>query len=115
MIEEEPSNLKRQLEQHQCRVTRIRPGPENLNLVRWKYFDLIVCRLSPVRLAELWPNLQTDPQLARTPLVVLTSCALTLPVSERVAPVYYLANDDQAPGRLVRIIDQVHYLSSRYM
>jgi len=113
-----PSKLKQRLDQNNYQVTWTNFCNDGLKLARWVDFDLILFNLSDceTHFIEMCHQLLTDPQLTKTPIVLISSCpqlALTMNTL-RSAPVYYLPNDALAETKLLRIVDQIHYLSYRY-
>jgi CheY-like chemotaxis protein len=123
MIEDSlsPGNLKRKLEQNNYQVTWTNLCDDGLSLTRWVDFDLILFNLSQsetTRFIELCNRLLNNPQLAKIPVVIMAprpEIAAALMTPQRSAPVYYLPNNSLAETKLLRIVDQIHYISYRYI
>jgi DNA-binding response OmpR family regulator len=120
MIENDhsPSKLKQKLVKNNYQVTWTNLCDDGRNLARWADFDLILFNLSECEtdFIEMCHQLLADPQVTKTPIVLISSCPqLALMMNTlRSAPVYYLPNDALAETKLLRIVDQVHYISYRY-
>jgi response regulator RpfG family c-di-GMP phosphodiesterase len=122
MIENDssPTKLKQKLEKTNYQITWTNFCDDGLNLARWVDFDLILFNLSQCEnhFIEMCNQLLNDPQLTKTPIVIIASCpqaAIAMTTPQRSAPVYYLPSDSQAEAKLLRIVDQVHYISYRYI
>jgi CheY-like chemotaxis protein len=112
--------LKQTLEAKGYQVHLTDPSPKGLAAAFQSYFELIVLnfeRLDPDR-CEAWRKISAAPELARTPMVILTGRASTPKAIDRlesVAPVYYLSKDNTPEEKLPQIVEQAHYMKYRYM
>jgi CheY-like chemotaxis protein len=115
-----PGKLKQKLENNNYQITWTNLCDDGLNLARWVDFDLILFHLNQTATApflELCQRLLNRPQLSKIPLVIIAGqpeMSTPLMTANRSAPVYYLPNNAVAENKLLRIIDQVHYISYRY-
>lgn len=117
--------LKRWLENNGCRVCLIDTRSDSLATARQHYFDLIVLNLEEPNENgfEVCQKLKADPALAHIPVVVLTphDCARESPYGLKMGYVYCLVRTQPGAGDicvevgLLPIIQQVHYLTCRYM
>ncbi len=121
VIEDTPCQapkLKPGLENNGCRVHQIGTCVEELSAVQHKFFDLIVfnTKLCDVDSCVACQRLETDPELSGVPAVILATYGLPGEVigKLRTSPIYYLAKDAFAVGRLLQIIEQIQYLTYRY-
>lgn len=112
--------LKQTLEAKGYQVHLTEAGAQGLGATLERYFELIVLnfeQLDPDR-CDAWRKINAAPELARTPLVILTSRASSPTAINRfesAGPVYYLFNDQGAAEKLPQIVEQTHYMKDRYM
>ena len=112
--------LKQTLEDKGYQVHLTEAGAQSLGATLERYFELIVLnfeQLDPDR-CDTWRKINATPELAQTPLVILTSHASTPKTINRfesAGPVYYLFNDQGAAEKLPQIVEQTHYMKDRYM
>jgi DNA-binding response OmpR family regulator len=117
--------LKQMLENNGCQVDRAALGSGDITPARQKYFDLMVLKLEQpgVDCFEMCRKLRANPQLAGLPVVILgtNDFAPEAIPGPKMGCVYYLCNGHGSPGdasaetRLLHIIEQVHYLTYRYI
>ena len=65
----------------------------------------------------MWRKIKADPELADIPTIILTTGNLTQETFELLnvgMPATYLARDHSAEEKLIRIIEQTHYMTYRY-
>lgn len=115
----EMRNLKRKLENKGCRVSWADTSPEGLATASHKYFELMVLVLERPELdgPAMCNRLRVQPALATVPVVMLTNdgCTEEVPRSLNKGPIYYLPKDTCGEAMLSQIIEQVHYLTDRYL
>lgn len=111
--------IEQALENNGCQVCWTEANSEGLDRASQKYFDFMVLDLDPSVEPDLAvpQMLKRYPELAALPAAILTSCDRS---SQRIdsfkkAPVYFLAKGSCAGQRLRQIIEQVHYLTYRYL
>lgn len=114
------SRLKQRLEDNGCDVQRIGACLNSLAAACRESFDLMVIDLEHVALSgiKICNELRTNPELTGIPVVLLAPhnkakeaiCELKIG-----SPVYSLPKDDYSEILLFQIIEQVHYMTSRYL
>lgn len=113
------ASIKRWLENYNCHVCW--PGPDSYRLVltRQNYFDLIVLDVESPRInsRDVYRRLRSQAELAAVPIVVLTHRPELKDTSKRLdmGPVFYLAKDASPQMALPQIVEEIGYLTGRYM
>lgn len=112
--------LKRKLERHGLRVYQTAVSSDELTKARQRYFELIVFDIKRLDAdsCEVCRKIKTDPELVDIPMVILTTLNLTqetLKLLNVGTSVSYLSRDDSAEEKLIRIIEQRHYMAYRYI
>lgn len=123
LIGDDPSRalkLKRKLERHGLRVYQANVSSDELAKARQKYFELIVFNIKRLdaKSCEVCRKIKADPELAEIPMVILTTLNLSQEILKLLnvgTSVSYLSGDNSAEEKLIRIIEQRHYMTSRYM
>lgn len=116
-------SLKQRLENNGCRVCQLDFGFGNLDIAHRPYFDVIL--FSPGQLdedkLETYQQLKADPELAHTPLIVLTSgrCLADTPNGLKSGKVYCLScldtgSDARVEVQVLQLIEYIHYMTCRY-
>ncbi len=117
--------LKWKLENEGCQVDCTSPNPAGMATACRKYLDLIVLDLEGPDAggSEVCQKLRANPQLTDVPVVILATCSCAeggisdLPRGK----VYCLSNvrpngeDPSVEAKLLGIIEQIHYLTNRYV
>jgi CheY-like chemotaxis protein len=117
----EVSKLKQSLEDYGCQVVQTEANAKALAAAARKYFDLIVLNITEPQVigSELGNRLKNHhPELVSIPTVILTTRAQIKEVINKFElppPVSYLAKDAYAETRILQIIQEIHYLTERYM
>lgn len=110
--------LKQRLESHGCSVKLAGPGFSSLSTAGQKYPDLIVLLVehSAAESLDIYRKLETEPNLADTPLALLTTPDCAKDISSRVdmRPMFSLPKDASAT-QLLQIIQETRYLMDRYL
>lgn len=112
--------LKRKLERHGLRVYQTDVSSDELAKACQKYFELIVFDIKRLdaNSCKVCRRIKADPELAHIPMVILTTCNLTQEILKLLnvgTPASYLSRDSSAEKKLIRIIEQTHYMTYRYM
>jgi CheY-like chemotaxis protein len=111
--------LKQALVNNGCLVYWTEASAEGLGRAKQKYFDLIVLDLDPSTESGLtnYESLKRYPELTSLPIVILTPTqrfSRKLSVFEG-GPVHFLVKDATVGVRLLQLVEEVHYLRSRYL
>lgn len=115
------SKLKHGLEDNGCQVFWMEADPKAVAAVAEKYFDLIVLNIEgPEAIgSELLSRLEDQHhELAAIPKVILTPQAQINDVInqfELPPPISYLAKEAHSETRLMQIIQEIYYLTDRYI
>ncbi len=117
--------VKGSLENNGCQVDWADLTSGGLAIACSKYFDLIVLKLEQpgANYFEAYEKLRAYPQLIGLPVAILMTHddAGESRNGPKRGNVYYLSSSNGSPGdtsaeeKLLRIIEQVHYLNYRYM
>lgn len=117
----EVSNLKQGLEDNGCQACWAEASAKALAAAAENYFDLIVWNMEEPKTigSELSSRLKNHhPELASVPMVILTTREQINEVINKLEfppPISYLAKDAYSETRLLQIIQEVHYLTDRYL
>ena len=111
--------LRRNLENHGCRVQQIEAGLETLLEVGHTFFDAIVLKIERFdrTVEEVCEKLATDRELVALPVIVLLRPGAGQAAGaklEILPPVHYLTWDSGVDAKLLQIIEEIHYLTDRY-
>jgi len=123
------NRVKQWLEAEGCQVygVNIHNVNELLHACRNILFDLIVLNIEASELdpsaemgktlRSLYKNLKAAPALLTLPMVVMTACDDVKAAIEKLAVrrVYSVGQDEVAHSTLLQTIEQVHYLTYRYV
>lgn len=114
------TGLKQQLERNGCRVQQIKGYSELQTETDQEYYDVVVLEIEQFNreIFELYRKLETDLALAATPTVILTPPDESTEIIDKLEispPVYYLYQDTFAASGLLQIIEQIRYMTYRYM
>ena len=111
--------IKQALEIKECQVYWTKASSEGLGRASQKYFDVIVLDMDQSAENDLvvYQKLKQYPELADSPTVILTTRDIPgKSVNEfKKGPVYFLMKDPWAGEMLWQIIEQVQYLTYRYL
>jgi CheY-like chemotaxis protein len=111
--------IKQDLENNGCQVHFTGICCDDLVRVRQKYFDLMVLDVdqSDEQGWGVYKMLKSYPELAEIPWVILAACDDSGEAINELkkGPVYVLTKDASAAAMLLQIINQVHYLTYRYL
>lgn len=118
--------LKQWLQHKSRQVRGITITSNELASISHHYFDLIVVDLEPGELAgpqnqgvllSALQKLKTYPELNNLPLIILTNGdeVRRLVTQSATGPVYCLGKGSSTEAALLQLIDQIHYLSYRYL
>lgn len=113
------ASIKRWLENYNCHVCWPGPDSHRLAIARQNYFDLIVLDIeSPqINSREVFRRLRSQAELAAVPIVVLTRQPELNDTANpgKMEPVFYLAKDASPQTALPQIVEEIGYLTGRYM
>lgn len=113
--------LRAHLEARGCQVHQANLSPAGLAAAHKTFFELIILHLESLDKdgTEACQRLETAARPANVPIVILTPCdPARAPTRqfETKYPIYCLSTQDAfAEVRLWQIIEQIHYLTYRYM
>ena len=111
--------IKQALETKECQVCWTEASSEGLGRASQKYFDLIVLVIDQSAENDLavYQKLKRYPELADIPIMILTTRDTPgKSVNEfKKGPVYFLTKDPWAGEMLWQMIEQVQYLTYRYL
>lgn len=113
------ASIKRWLESNNCQVCWPGPDSHQLAMARQNYFDLIVLDVeSPhINSRDVYRRLRSEAELAAVPVVVLTHQPELKDTGKRLEmePIFYLAKDTSPQTALPQIVEEIGYLTDRYM
>ncbi|MFN8456118.1 MAG: hypothetical protein U0401_15865 [Anaerolineae bacterium] len=116
------AQIERYLEHNGCQIDRVDANLDEWTAAPLKYFELIVfsCSRPPLSdcgYCEICPKLKANPYLANLPLVVLTHHrqVITTRESGLNCVIHYLPHKAPIEPLLWQIIQEVRYLTYRYM
>ena len=114
------AGLKQKLERNGCQVHQINPRSEFLTKTGQEYYDVVVLEIERfnMEVLELCRKLEADLELATTPTVILTPPNMGTEIKNELeisGPIYYLCQDMFVESGLLQIIEQVRYMTYRYM
>lgn len=110
--------LKYFLKNNDCRVTRIDAGSGDLAAYKQEYFDVIILNIDHPQINgfQIRRKLETMPELANLPVVVLAACHSRAAISGlETGPIYYLSPETLTEAKLLRVIEQIRYMTDRYV
>ena len=111
--------FKRRLEDNGCQVCLTDISSESRVANFKKYFDLIVLDLQHrwADCIEICKKLEDNAELLNIPMVILTTpqYADTSLNRSKIRPFYSLTVDDSVEMRLLRILEQIRYMTDRYL
>jgi PleD family two-component response regulator len=111
--------LRRNLEDHGCRVEQIGAELETLLEAGQTFFDAIVLPIDRFdqNIEQLCGKLAANRELAPIPVIVLVKYGVAHGAGaglELYPPIRYLAWEAGVEARLLQIIEEIHYLTDRY-
>lgn len=113
------ASIKHWLENLNCRVCWPGPNVHQLATAPQTYFDLIVVDVeSPyINSREVYRQLRSQAELAAVPVVVLTRQSELEDSARRpeMEPIFYLSKDASPQTALPQIVEEVGYITGRYM
>jgi CheY-like chemotaxis protein len=111
--------VKQILEDNGCQVYWIETYFDYLARASQTYFDLIVLDIEKPDedSLEMYKKLKDCPKLADIPIVILTTHNYPGETinGSKTSPTYVLTKDPGAGLKLLQIIEQVHYMTYRYL
>jgi DNA-binding response OmpR family regulator len=113
------ASIKRWLENHNCHVTWPGPNSHHLTMAGQNYFDLIVVDVeSPhINSRDVYRRLRSQAELATVPVVVLTYRPELRDTAKKLEmePIFYLSKNASPQTALPQIVEEVGYITGRYM
>ncbi len=110
-------NIEQFLTDNGCRVCRIDIRGDRLDTVRQNYFEMLLLDVqTPQTSLRAWAEIGAQPELSSLPVILLTSGDCSEAAARQLKPGHiYCLSHNAADERLLTLVQQIAYMTERYI